>query len=62
MGTFDHSAKTADEIAKYACGKLGLKGHTETALRIHANSINNVKVVKTEDKKAASSLEAGVFE
>ena len=59
VGTFDHSGKSAKEIADYAAGKLGLKGDSETALRAFAHGKKQAKVKATQDAAPTAQKLAG---
>jgi len=59
VGTFDHSGKSAKEIADYAAGKLGLKGDSETALRAFAHGKKQAKVQATQDAAPQAQKLAG---
>jgi hypothetical protein len=59
VGTFDHSGKTAKEIADYAAKKLNLTGDSETALLAYAKGKQQAKVKATQDAKLQTPKLAG---
>jgi hypothetical protein len=63
IGTFDHSAMSAGEVAKYSADKLALTGDPETALRAYAKGLGNTKTAVMDAKAPAGKdqLRAGAF-
>ena len=59
VGTFDHSGKSAKEIADYAAKKLNLTGDSETALRAFAKGKAQAKAKATQDAAPVKPILAG---
>jgi hypothetical protein len=59
VGTFDHSGKSAKEVADYAAGKLGLSGDSETALRAFVIGKQQAKAKATQDAAPTAQKLAG---
>ena len=62
VGTFDHTAMSSADVAKYATDKLGLSGDPETALRTYAKAIG-AKTTVTQDHAPADAtiIKVGAF-
>lgn len=56
VGTFDHSAMTAEQVAKYAADKLNLSGDPETALRTYAKVIGTKQTVTLDNAPADKTV------
>lgn len=62
VGTFDHAAMTAADVAKYATDKLELAGDPETALRTYAKAIGAKTTVTLDHAPAdAPVIKIGAF-
>jgi uncharacterized protein len=63
IGTFDHSAMTSKDVAKYAAKKLGLAGEPETAIRAYSQGLKKAQVKATQDSQPVKAkINAGVYE
>ena len=62
VGTFDHAAMTATDVAKYAADKLELTGDPETALRTYAKAIGTKTTVTLDHAPAdAPVIKIGAY-
>ena len=59
IGTFDHSSKTLDEVARYGVKKLGLpcrRGHEESVLAGFLSAARPAGLARAQDSKPKSSM------
>ena len=64
VGTFDHSAMMASDVAKYTATKLGLEGDPVTAVKTYAKALSlggKAPVATTDAKAPETQLNAGEF-